>query len=292
MNRESFSWILDIFNYPLFTLEGSPVSLSNFFFGIFLLCIGYIASNKGSKMFEQRVLSRVNMDEHLRYTMRRFVYYFLLFLSILFTLRTLHVPLTVFTVLGGALAVGIGFGSQNLVNNFISGILVMVERPIRVGDFIEVDGISGHVQAIGIRSTLIRTLSNALVIIPNTTFIEKNLTNWTLSGTVTSLIRLGVGYGTDTRALRQLCLSVVGDLPGVAKTPEPDLAFVDFGDNALLFDLSYSLEGVAFHSRKGVDSEIRYRLNDLFVKHQILVPFPQRDIHLRAPEAISVRMQT
>ncbi|MBX3022725.1 MAG: mechanosensitive ion channel [Bdellovibrionales bacterium] len=289
--EKEFGWVLDIVNYPLFTLEGHPVSLSNFLFGIALLILGYVLSNRGSRAFEQRVLSHLSMEDHLRYTLRRFVYYFLLMLSVLFTLRTLHVPLTVFTVIGGALAVGIGFGSQNLVNNFISGILVMVERPIRVGDFMEVDGIAGRVVAIGIRSTQVRTGPGALVTIPNTTFIEKNLINWTLSGTLSSAVRFGVAYGTDVRRLRELCLAELSEVSQVVKMPPPDFSFVDFGDNALVFDLSYSVIATAFPARKAIESEIRYRLNDLFTKHRIALPFPQRDIHLRAPEAIAVRVE-
>src|ERR1019366_1577279 len=120
----------------------------------------------------------------------------------LFTLHTLSVPVTIFTVLGGALAVGIGFGSQNLVNNFISGILVMVERPFSVGDYIEVSGISGQVETIGIRSTIMRTGQNAVTVIPNTTFIEKNLTNYTLSGTLGSSVKFRVPFDTDIRRVQ------------------------------------------------------------------------------------------
>lgn len=272
--------LMSVLNYPLFELEGHPISISKLIFGIILLGLGFLISNRASRQIERRVLTRLNMDDHLRYTFRRFLYYFFLFLSVLFTLRTLHVPLTVFTVIGGALAVGIGFGSQNLVNNFISGLLVMMERPIRVGDYVEVDGIAGRVQAIGIRSTIVRTLANSIVVMPNTTFIEKNLTNWTLSGTVGSSVRFGVAYGTDPYALREKCYAVLRDIQGVLTEPAPGLMFVDFGDNALIFDLSYQVDAASFPARKALESEVRYRLNAMFTREKVDLPFPQRTVHL------------
>jgi potassium efflux system protein len=289
--HDNVDWFMSILNFPLFELEGAPVSLGKLFFGILVMFVGLAMSKRASKEVDRRLLVRMNVDDHMRYTFKRFIYYFFLFLSALFSLRTMHVPLTVFTVLGGAFAVGIGFGSQNLVNNFISGILVMVERPMRVGDFVEVDGVSGRVQSIGIRSTLVRTTANSLVVVPNTTFIEKNLTNWTLSGTVNSAVRFGVAYGTDTKRLRELCLSVVRDIPGIVASPSPDLIFADFGDNALIFDLAYCLEAVAFPTRRGIDSQIRYRLNELFVQHSIEVPFPQQDVHFKVTQPVPVRVQ-
>jgi len=269
-----------VLNYRLFELDGHGVSLGKLMSGVVLLWIGYWLSGRGASLLDQRVLSRLHIDQALRYTFRRLIFYFFLVISTLFTLHTLNVPVTIFTVLGGALAVGIGFGSQNLVNNFISGILVMVERPIRVGDYIEVESIAGQVQSIGMRSTLIRTGSNAMTIIPNTRFIENNLTNWTMSGTIQSSIRVGVAYGTDTRRFRELCIQVVRQVPQVVQDPSPDVSFVDFGDSALLFDISFAVLPHSVGSRKSIASEIRYRLNDMFVEQGIDLPFPQRQVRL------------
>lgn len=290
--QDNVKWFYDVLNFPLFELEGHPLSLGKLIFGLALMVTGLVFSKRVSRQVDDRLYSRLSMEPSLRYTFRRLTYYFFLFLSVLFTLRVLHVPLTVFTVIGGALAVGIGFGSQNLVNNFISGVLVMVERPIRVGDYIEVDGISGRVQSIGIRSTLVRTLSNALVVLPNTTLIEKNLTNWTLSDSFSASVRFGIAYGSDVARVRELVMAVFEDLPGISRTTPPSLGFIDFGDNALIFDLSYQVESNSYPVRKGIESEIRYRLNDLFTRHQIEIPYPQRDLRLRVEDAVPVRMQS
>lgn len=289
--RETAAWIMDVLSFPLFELEGFPISLGKLIFGLFLFVIGLVVSKRLANEVDRRIYVRLNLDESLRYTFRRLTYYFFLFLSVLFILRLLHVPLTVFTVLGGAAAVGVGFGSQNIFNNFISGLLVMAERPIRVGDYIEVDGVSGRVQIIGIRSTWVRTLSNALMVIPNTTFIEKKLTNWTLSGTISTSVQFVVGSETDTEKLKQICRNAVEKVPGVAKDPEPSLSFVNFGDAGLVFDLGYNIESASFPKKKSIESEVRYSLNSEFIRAGLKLPCPQRDIQLRPGEAIPVVVQ-
>ena len=282
----------EVLNYQLFELDGYGVSLGKLITGILMLVLGYYLAGRGSKEVDRRVLTRLNVDESLRYTLKRFIFYFLLSLSTLFTLHTLHVPVTIFTVLGGALAVGIGFGSQNLVNNFISGILVMLERPIRVRDYIEIEGISGQVESIGIRSTIVRTGTNAVTVMPNTTFIEKNLTNWTMSGTITATVRVGVGYSTDVKTLTVQCVAALKELPAIISTPGPSVRFADFGDNALIFDVVYQIESSSFPDRKLIESAVRFRLHDLFLEHKIDLPFPQREVHLRLDPAAPVQIRT
>jgi potassium efflux system protein len=277
---EILKLIFDVLNYQLFELDGHGVSLGKLVTGIVMLVISYLISRRGAKEVDRRVLVRMNVDEHLRYTLRRLIFYFFVCITTLFTLHTLAVPVTIFTVLGGALAVGIGFGSQNLVNNFISGILVMVERPIRVGDYIELDGVSGQVENIGIRSTVVRTGANAMTTIPNTTFIEKNLTNWTLSQNINCSVRVGIAYGTDTKRFSELCVKTAKEIELIVKDPTPWVVFVDFGDSALIFDINYYIAASSFPSKGGVASELRFRLNDMFTANKIEVPFPQRKIHI------------
>ncbi len=269
-----------VMNYKLFELDGHGVSVAKLITGVVLMIVGYILSGKAAQAVDRRLLGKLNLEESLRYTFQRLIFYIFFCVASLFTLRTLNVPITIFTVVGGALAVGIGFGSQNLVNNFISGILVMVERPIRVGDFIEIDGVAGSVVNIGIRSTTVQTPNNAAVIIPNTSLIEKNLTNWSFSHTVTDAVRIGVGYGTNTETLKQLCFQVLEQVPDVSAPQEAVLIFFDFGDNALIFDLTYNIASSHYPRRGRIRSDIRYKLNDLLIKNQISVPFPQRDIHI------------
>lgn len=279
--KEIAGVVYQILNYQLFELDGHGISLGKLISGIFLLVLGYMISRRGAREVDNRVLTRMDVDEHLRYTLRRFIFYFFLCISTLFTLHTLNVPVTIFTVIGGALAVGIGFGSQNLVNNFISGLLVMLERPIRVGDLVEVDGVTGVIENIGIRSTTVRTPINAMMIIPNTVFIEKNMTNWTMSDQLMCKVSIGVNYNSNTSQVIQILLSAVAENPKILTTPEPAVNFVDFGDSALMFDLCFWISASTFSGRKALESQVRLKINELFRQHQIEVPFPHREVLLR-----------
>lgn len=283
--------IQGVLNFQLFELDGHGVSVGKLITGFVLLFLGWLASKRAAKEVDQRLLGRISMDPSLRFTFRRLIFYFFFFITTLFTLRTLNVPITIFTVVGGALAVGIGFGSQNLVNNFISGILVMVERPMRVGDFIEIDGVSGTVTNIGIRSTMIRTNANASIIIPNTSLIEKNLTNWSYSSTVSDFVRIGVAYGTDLKLLAKVVKEATKSVEGLEKGVEASLVFQDFGDNALILDIAYDIASHQYTTRRRIQSDLRFKLNELFNEQGISVPFPQRDIHIvdGAPRVLQSR---
>ena len=270
----------NVLNYQLFELDGHGVSVGKLITGVVLMLVGYSLSHKAAREVDRRLLGRLSLEESLRYTFQRLIFYvFFCFVS-LFTLRTLNVPITIFTVVGGALAVGIGFGSQNLVNNFISGILVMVERPIRMGDFIEIEGVGGSVVNIGIRSTTVQTPNNAAIIIPNTSLIEKNLTNWSFSHTVGDTVRVGVGYGSDTQLVKQICLQAVEQVEDILDPANTVVMFADFGDNALIFDIAYNISATRYPTRRKIQSEVRFKLNELFAKNKISLPFPQRDIHI------------
>lgn len=285
------SQVTAVLDYKLFELDGHGVSVAKLITGFALLFVGYIISGRAAKAVDDRLLVRLpHLDVSLRYTFRRLIFYFFFFITTLFTLRALNVPITIFTVVGGALAVGIGFGSQNLVNNFISGILVMVERPIRVGDFVEVDGVSGNVQNIGIRSTAVLTGTNAIVTIPNTAFIEKNLTNWTQNASVNAKVVIGVGYDSDPLLVKKVLLQSLEGVDGVLSHPPAAVNFLDFGDNALLFDVVFNIPSAMYGVRKRIESDIRFNLNDLLVKNKISVPYPQRDIHLDIANPVSVKV--
>lgn len=156
----------------------------------------------------------------------------------------------------------------------------MVERPIRVADFVEVDGIVGQVMNIGIRSTVVRSGANAIITVPNTTFIEKNLTNWTKSESVRQSVRIGVAYGTDIELLRRVCLTAVSEVKQVLSEPAAGLFMQDFGDSALLFDVYYFIAAASVPDRLEIASNVRFRLNELFAVHKIEVPFPQRQVRM------------
>ena len=270
MTGSEFMHLLwQVLGFELFELEGHPIVVGKLLSGICLLILSFAGSKRLARWIDRRVLGRLPIDESMHHTFVKLVYYVLLFLSLLFTLRLLHVPLTVFTVIGGALAVGIGFGSQNLVNNFISGVLVMLERPVRIGDYIEVNALTGQVQNIGIRSTTIRTPGNTLIVIPNTNLIDKHLINWTQSGLFWTSVRVGVVASSDPARVRAVGLECLRDLDGVLGDPAPGVAFADFGENVLYFDLSFAMPALFFPSRGRIQSEVRYRIYEFFARASI-----------------------
>ena len=196
-------------------------------------------------------------------------------------MKMANIPLTVFTVIGGALAIGFGFGSQNVVNNFISGVILMVERPVKVGDFVDVDGVFGSVDEIGMRSTRIKTFGNKHMIVPNSYFLEKNVLNWTLTDHFVRLpLRVGIAYGSDTEKAKELLLHAAQACKKVLNHKEQKVYFMDFADNSLNFELLVWIHLKDVMDRVEIESELRFKIDHLFREAGIVIAFPQRDVHL------------
>jgi len=187
-------------------------------------------------------------------------------------------------IMAGALSVGIGFGLQNIVNNFVSGLILLFERPIRKGDWIVVGTTEGLVKDIHIRSTRIQTFDRSDVIVPNSELISNQVTNWVLSSkTGRAIIPVGVAYGTDTEKVRDILLAIAEDNENVVKTgssPKPTVLFREFGDSSLNFELRVFLSNVG--SRLSVVSEINFAIDKAFREEDIEIPFPQRDLHVKS----------
>jgi potassium efflux system protein len=189
-------------------------------------------------------------------------------------------------IIAGALSVGIGFGLQNIVNNFVSGIIMLVERPVRTGDWIVVGNTEGYVQRISIRTTIIRTFDRADVIVPNSDLISGQVTNWTLGNTWGRIkIQIGVAYGSDVETVIETLLAVANNnaevIKGNPQLPDPYALFLDFGDSSLDFELCAIIRDV--NRRRHVTSDINRAINAAFTKQGIEIPFPQRDVHFRGP---------
>jgi len=189
-------------------------------------------------------------------------------------------------IIAGALSVGVGFGLQNIVNNFVSGIIMLVERPVRNGDWIVVGNTEGYVQRISIRTTIIRTFDRADVIVPNSDLISGQVTNWTLGNTWGRIkIKIGVAYGSDIETVIETLLEVANNnaevIKGNPQLPDPYALFLDFGDSSLDFELCAIIHDV--NRRRHVTSDINRAINAAFNKQGIEIPFPQRDVHFRGP---------
>lgn len=270
-----------LWNFHLFSVDGSPITLGKVFIGVILLVLGYFAASTSSRAVGRRVLRRFEIQVSLRHTIERFLFYVFYILIVLFILQMLSIPVTVFSFIGGALALGIGFGSQNVVNNFISGLIVMVEQPVRVGDWVEIDGVFGQVEVIGGRSTRMRAVDSKQTIIPNSFFLEKTVLNWTLSDAlIGGSVKVGVAYGTNAEKVRSILLQVAQEHPDVVKDQAPFVYFQDFGESSLDFELFYKIQFSDTVTARRVASDLRYRIEAEFAKNNISIPYPHRQLLL------------
>jgi len=284
-------WASQLWNYPLRVIDNNPITPGSLFVGFILILIGLRIAKKISRQLATKVYPRVTPDRASLSTFENLTFYGLLVFLTLFALKIANVPLTVFTVIGGAVAIGFGFGSQNLVNNFLSGIILMIERPIKVGDFVEMDQAIGTVEHIGIRSTQVLLADNRHMIVPNSSFLEKNVVNWTQKNAVLRLeVDVGVAYGSPTEQVAKLLLRSATETDKILKSPDPLVHFTTFGDNSLNFRVLFWIRVNKIVDRRTIESNVRFKIDNLFREAGIVISFPQRDVHLDTEKPIQVQM--
>jgi small-conductance mechanosensitive channel len=197
------------------------------------------------------------------------------------TLSLLQVPITAFAFLSGAIAIGFGFGAQNIINNFISGWILIGEKPIRIGDFLEVENTKGIVEEINTRSTRIRRVDGVHLLVPNSKLIENTVVNWTLRDRmIRGKVIVGVAYGSPCKKVAELILQVTKEQTEILEDPTPHVFFQDFGDNSLVFEVYFWINSQVEGGLRLVSSNIRFRLDEVFNEHNIVIAYPQRDIHI------------
>jgi small-conductance mechanosensitive channel len=236
------------------------------------------------RLVVSRLLGRLSLSESLKFAIGRFATY-LFFLGGLFVgLQSLGVNLSSLVVFGGAVGVGVGLGLQNVVSNFVAGLILLIEQPIRMGDRIETTGVLGDVVRIAARSTWIRTNDNVVIIVPNSNFIDNPVTNWTANDpNVRINLPVGVGYSSDPEIVRSILLAAAEKHPQVLKDPAPDVIFTDYGDNSINFMLRvWTAE--RSHTPAVLKSDLYFALFKSFGEQGIELPFPQRDLHLRSSD--------
>ena len=285
----TWSEIFGIFTKPLFQLGQTWVSLATMVQFVVIVLLVVLVSRVVRRLLRQRVLARTKLDLGIQYAIARIVSYIVLVLGLLIGLETLGVNLSSLAVIAGAIGVGIGFGLQNIVSNFVCGLILLTERPIQIGDRVDVGGTMGGVIRIGARSTAIVTNDNITIIVPNSEFISGRVINWSIGDPkVRFRIPVGVSYGSDPHLVEKLLLEVADSNPHVLKNPAPSVRFVEFADSSLNFELRvWSVEMV---SRPGaLRSELNFAIWDKFKQHGIEIPFPQRDLHLKEPVRVEVK---
>ena len=281
----------EFWNYVLVaTPGGTEFTIGQIIGVVALIAIGYFLSHLLGYLLGKR-LAATHLKPDIIHTLRRIVIFVLLIIIALTALSFLGIPLTAFAFATGAIAIGVGFGAQNIINNFISGWILMAERPIRIGDFIEIDNSHGVVEHIGTRSTRIRRTDGVHLLVPNSQLLERTVTNWTLvDNEIRTEVRVGVAYGSPVTRVAELIEQAVTEQPEVKQTPAPSVIFEDFGDNALMFDVFFWCDVGGEKMLRQIRSEIRYRISALFEENGIVIAYPQRDVHLDAARPIEVRI--
>lgn len=264
----------------LFVFGESPITLSQVIVAPMTLIIGFIVVQIIVRRLSRSMLNR-GYDTNLIQVIRRGIYVVAIICLAFIALSMLNVPLGAFTFISGAVAIGVGFGAQAIINNFISGWILMGERPIRIGDLLEFEGMLGRVEAINTRSTRIRRIDGVDIVTPNSALLENTVINWTLADDrIRTQVRVGVAYGSPVTLVAELIHQATNEHADVDSETPPVVIFEDFGDNSLVFDVFFWTQLRPGGDLRKLRSDIRFRITALFDEHGIVIAFPQRDVHM------------
>jgi small-conductance mechanosensitive channel len=250
-----------------------------------VLCLygSLLISRAVQSILSEEVFPRRRVEKGVQISMGHLIHYAILLVGFLLALAALGVNFTNITIIGGALGVGIGFGLQTIVNNFVSGLILLFERPVRIGDYIEIQGLWGEIKKIGLRATTVETFDRADIVIPNSDLVANQVTNWTRTNRLVRLkIPVGVAYGSDVPLVMKILLECAQENPSVMSSPKPQVLFTGFGDSSLDFELRVFLSDIDY--RLIAQSEILQEIDREFRLNDVEIPFPQRDLHLRSIE--------
>src|SRR5216117_538188 len=262
-------------------LPGVTLSLLQIFLLIALLIAVFWLSSRTKHFLLNRFLVRSGLDRALQHAISQIVGYAVLIIGIVIVLDNAGIHLGALTVFAGAVGVGVGFGLKNIASNFISGLLILAERPIAIGDRIEVAGITGQVQRIRARSTLIMTNDNIAMIVPNEIFIDSPVTNWTYSDRrVRFRLPVGVAYGSDVNKVREALIAAAREHPASLSDPPPNAYLEKFGDSTIDFEVIAWSERMSYKPRR-FKSELNFLIEKHLREAGIEIPNPQRDLHIR-----------
>jgi small-conductance mechanosensitive channel len=263
-------------------LPGITLSLVQVFLLVALLMAVFWISSRTKRFLFTRLLTNSGLDRSLQYAIAQIVSNVVLVVGIFIVLENTGIHLGALTVFAGAVGVGVGFGLQNIASNFISGLVILAERPISIGDRVEVAGIVGQVEHIRARSTVIRTNDNITMIVPNTKFIDSPVTNWTYGDPrVRFRVPVGVAYGSDVEKVREALIAAGSENAHTLKDPAPSVFLEKFGDNAIEFELVVWSSEMSYRPRR-YRSDLNFAIEKKLREAGIEIPFPQRDLHIRS----------
>ncbi|MDG2214333.1 MAG: mechanosensitive ion channel [Verrucomicrobiota bacterium] len=271
-----------VLNYPLIKMGKGNLTLQS----LLILGLLFIAVIIAEKIVRERVIMRVfektDFPESLEYGIARILGYIFLVIGFYMAFQIVGIDLSSLTIIAGGISVGVGFGLQNIINNFVSGIIIFAEQPIAIGDRVEVSGIAGRVEKISLRSTMVVTSDNITMIVPNADFISQTVTNWSYSDPKVRIrIPIGVSYGSDPQKVKKLLLEVAEEDSRTLKDPGPSVIFRAFGASSLDFELAAWTKEMSTRPTNYI-SGINFAIDKKFREHDIEIPFPQQDLHIRS----------
>ncbi len=274
-----FSSIWDILQKPIFTVSGQGISVVSFLYFLVVIVLSVVLSRLFVRFLKRNVYSQTEIDRGAQYTLSRLVRYVTITIGFLIALQMIGFDLSVLAVFGGLFGVGLGFGLQNIFSNFASGIILMLERPIQVGDTVELDGILGKVEEIRFRVAVVNTFDNESIIVPNSHLVSEEVTNWSYGGDSRLRLRIpiGVDYGTDIQQVEDILLEIADEEEKVLPEPEPQVFFKEHADSSLNFELRVWIPSP--QERINVRDNIRREIDRRFNEAGIGMPFPQTDVH-------------
>lgn len=286
--------ITDLWNYVVVTLDsGVDLTVGRIVLTALSGALGLALSFYFSKLIGRRLRNSSRISADASQVIQRLVFYLFIMIVVIAVLSLLHIPVTAFAFLSGAVAIGFGFAAQNVISNLMSGWLLMTSRPVRIGDFIELGDVTGTIERIENRSTLIRRVDGAHVLVPNSQMLENTLINWTLvDRDIRTRLSVGVAYGSDVERVRQVLEEVAHAHQLIKEVPPPVAVFEDFGDSALVFELFFWVQVSGERELRLVRSDLRFEIVRRFEEEGIVIAFPQLDAHLDSTKPIQVQLHS
>lgn len=274
-------WVKEILHYTFFSIGSANITLLTVISLVVLTFLLFYLSNKLRSLFISKVLGRTSLSKPAQIAVGTITRYLILVFGFLIILQLVGINLTALSVLAGAVGIGLGFGLQNITSNFISGLIILIERPIKIGDRVVIDDVDGQVVEIGARSTVVRTNDDIAIIVPNSNFISKEVTNWSFdSNAVRFRVPVGVAYDTDLNLARKVLTEIGVNNPDVENEPPPSVRLVNFGDSSINLELRVWSKSKL--QRKGLlVSDLNFAIWEKFAENNIEMPFPQRDINIK-----------
>lgn len=266
-------------NYTLFTMDKQPVALYNIVTAVIFLVIGLKLARSLSLILKNKLLKVINIDPSVNDSLGKLFHYLFIILISLIVLDIAHVPLTVFTFIGGTLAISVGVGGQHLANNFVSGLVLMIERPLKINDIIEIENIMGRVISIDARSISIRTHANKVTFIPHSFLLQNTLTNWSMHDIIKLDTSLTITQSPSSpRIVEHILFEALHSYEPILSTPRPEILLSSFENNMLNFEINFFVNSKLLFKRRQIISEVNFLMEEKLREKGVLLAIPHRTL--------------